>query len=149
MSSGSSMRLEIKRFAKAWGISSRSSIMRNRRIPHRGRRGGGSVQGRLSCRQRGQHIAPRTLAGQDHCAHFVLRDPCHLPHVPERAFNITASRRLVPVRGDIEHYCDQRSHLTEGAETTTAPLGKVHSFLRAKQPFDESIELLTADQRAS
>ena len=27
------------------------------------------------------------------------------------------------------------------------PLGKVRSFLSAKQPFDESVELLTSDQR--
>ena len=79
--------------------------------------------------------------------HFVLRDPCHLPHVPEYVFNVTDGRRLVPVRGYIEHSCDQGSHLTEGAETTMGPLGKVHSFLSAKQPFDESVELLTSDQR--
>ena len=79
--------------------------------------------------------------------HFVLRYPCHFPHVPEHAFNVTDGRRFVPVRGYIEHSCDQGSHLTEGAETAMGPLGKVHSFLSAKQPFDESVELLTSDQR--
>ena len=90
-------------------------------------------------------LSTRTLAGQEDGVHFVLRDPCDLPHVPERPFNITDSRRLVPVRGNIQHACDQSSHLTEGAETTMGPLWKVHSLRRSKETFDEAIELLTSD----
>jgi hypothetical protein len=56
-----------------------------------------SVHGRLASRHPREHLPTRTLAGQDDGVHFVLRDPCHLPHVPERPFNITDSRRLVPV----------------------------------------------------
>jgi hypothetical protein len=55
-----------------------------------------SVQGRLSCRQRGQHIPPRTLARKDDGVHFVFRDPW----VPKRAFNVTGACRLVPIVGE-------------------------------------------------
>ena len=81
--------------------------------------------------------------------HFVFRDPCHLLHVPERAFNVTCASGLVPVRGHIEHRCDQGSQLAEDSETTMRPFGKVYGYLRTKQPFDESVEFLTPDQRQS
>jgi hypothetical protein len=31
--------------------------------------------------------------------HFVFRDPCHLLHVPERAFNVTGACRSTRRRG--------------------------------------------------
>lgn len=67
--------------------------------------------------------------------HFVFGDPGHLPHLPERAFNVTDACGLVRVRCHIEHPCDQGSQLAEDPETTMGPLGKVDGFLRTKQPF--------------
>ena len=78
--------------------------------------------------------------------HFVFCDPGHLPHLPERAFNVTDACGLVRVRCHIEHPCDQGSQLAEDPETTMGPLGKVDGFLRTKQPFNETVKLLTPDQ---
>lgn len=78
--------------------------------------------------------------------HFVFRDPGHLPHVPECAFNFTYASRLVPVRRHIEHPCDQGSQLAQDPQATMGPLGKVDGFLRTKQPFNKTVKLLTPDQ---
>ena len=76
----------------------------------------------------------------------MFGDPGYLPHLPERAFNVTDTCRLVRVRRHIEHPCDQGSQLAEDPETTMGPFGKVDGFLRTKQPFNETVKCLTPDQ---
>jgi len=78
--------------------------------------------------------------------HFVFRDPGHLPHVLECAFKFTYACRLIPVRRHIEYTCDQGSQLAQDPQATMCPLGKVDGFLRTKQPFNETVKLLTPDQ---
>lgn len=102
---------------------------------------------RWPCRADGAYQLP-TSAGavEDNPVELALCDPGQLPHMLHRGGDIGKLRRLAWVTGDLMDAGDHGADLAESVECRGGLSRQVQLICAAKQPFNETIELLPTDQ---